>query len=74
MPSSTQSPLTHETLRARHQVRPLRPEEEGFAVERLAPGVYGFTYAPGQDEVPIFAHASYHSFEIHKLADQTVYI
>jgi hypothetical protein len=73
MSSSTQS-LTPEALRARHQVRPLQPEEEGFSIGRLPPGVYGFAYAPGQDEVPVFAGHSYHSFEIHKLADGTEFL
>jgi len=73
MSSSTQS-LTPEALRARHQVRPLQPDEEGFSVTRLPAGVYGFAYAPGQDEVPVFAGHSYHSFEIHKLADGTQFL
>ncbi|HYL77240.1 MAG TPA: hypothetical protein VEU96_23705 [Bryobacteraceae bacterium] len=73
MSSSTQS-LTPEALRVRHQVRPLQPDEEGFSVTRLPVGVYGFAYAPGQDEVPVFAGHSYHSFEIHKLADGVVFL
>jgi hypothetical protein len=73
MSSSTQS-LTPEALRARHQVRPLQPDEEGFSVTRLPPGVYGFAYAPGQDEVPVFAGHSYHSFEIHKLTDGVLFL
>lgn len=36
---------------------------------RLPNGVYGFTYAPSQDEMPVFANKSYHCFEIHKLED-----
>jgi hypothetical protein len=66
--------LTAEQLRARHQLRPLQSEEEGFAIERLPAGVYGFTYAPGQPEVPIFAHPSYHAFEIHKRSDGSQHI
>jgi len=43
-------------------------------VTRLPPGVYGFAYAPGQDEVPVFAGHSYHSFEIHKLTDGVLFL
>ena len=40
----------------------------------LPNGVYGFTYAPGQPEVPLFSKHNYHSFEVHKTADGTEYI
>ena len=60
-----------ENLRARHQVRPLAADEEGAAVANLPNGVYGFTYAPGQPEVPLFSKQNYHSFEVHKAADGT---
>jgi len=63
-----------EQIRARHSVRELTPEEEGSAIEKLPNGVYGFTYSPGQDQVPVFAHKSYHSFEIHKLSDGSQHI
>ncbi len=61
-------------LRARHQVRPLNSEEEGSAIASLPNGVYGFTYAPGQPEVPLFSKHNYHSFEVHKAADGTEYL
>jgi hypothetical protein len=60
--------LTREGLRAEHQVRPLRPDEEGSAFSKLPGGVYGFTYAPAT-ETPLFAAQAYHSFEVHKLPD-----
>jgi len=63
-----------EALRASHQVRHLRPEEEGSAVGALPVGVYGFAYAPGHDAVPLFAKKSYHSFEVHKSVDGTAYL
>jgi len=66
--------LTPESLRARHQLRSLEEAEEGSNIERLPAGVYGFSYAPGQEEVPIFAKPSYHNFEIHKLIDGSVHI
>jgi len=65
---------TLELLRDRHQVRSLRTDEEGFSIARLPNGVRGFTYAPGQPEVPVFAHKTYHSFEVHKAADGTEYM
>jgi hypothetical protein len=40
-----------------------------LSIARLPKGVYGFTYSPGQEEPPVFAKKSYHSFEIHKLPD-----
>jgi len=63
-----------EALRSSHKVRPLNPEEEGSSAAALPPGVYGFTYAPGQPEVPLFSKHNYHSFEIHKLADGAEYL
>jgi hypothetical protein len=68
------SPGHIEELRTRHGVRALKPEEEGTAIARLPPGVYGFTQAPNQSEVPVFARKSYHSFEVHKAADGTEYV
>ena len=50
-------------------MRELVPEEEGSSLPRLPKGVYGFTYSPGQDEIPVFAAKNYHSFEVHKLED-----
>ena len=63
-----------EQLRIRHKVRPLESDEEGFATGRLPNGVYGFTYAPAQDQVPLFANKTWHSFEIHKLGDGTEHL
>ena len=68
----TASPV--DDLRSQHQVRALKPEEEGSAAAALPPGVYGFTYAPGQPEVPLFSKNNYHSFEVHKTADGTEYL
>jgi hypothetical protein len=60
-----------EALRAKHGVRLVAKDEEGTGVANLPPGVYGFTYSPGM-ESPIFMLEKYHSFEVHKLADETV--
>jgi len=56
-------------IRARHGLRALTDQEEGYPAARLPHGVYGFTYSPGQDETPVFAKRAYHNFEVHKLAD-----
>lgn len=66
--------LAIEALREQHRVAPLTPEQEGFAAHQLPAGVYGFAYAPGQSEVPLFAKKSYHSFELHKAADGNDYL
>ena len=75
-PSSTSASgsLTREALRSDHKLRPLTLDEEGFALAKQQPGVYGFTYAPDQPEPPLFSRHSYHSFEVHKDADGTGYL
>jgi len=73
-PSAQAAAATIEALRARHQVRPVRSEEEGSAVDALPNGVYGFAYSPGHAAAPLFARNSYHSFEVHKAADGTAYL
>ncbi len=61
-----------EALRARNEVRLVTEQEEGFGVERLPPGVYGFTYSPGVANSPLFRKRVYHSLEVHKLPDSSV--
>jgi hypothetical protein len=67
-------PLTIETLRSQHQVRSLTRQEEGTAIGALSAGVYGYTCAPGFDEVPVFSKRTYHSFEVHKASDAVEYL
>ena len=62
-----------EQLRTERNLRPLRSEEEGSGVHKLANGVYGFSYAPAT-ETPLFTRKSYHSYEVHKLADGTAHL
>ena len=62
-----------EQLRSANNLRPLNPKEEGFGVDKLPGGVFGFSYAPAT-ETPLFARRSYHSFEVHKLADGSSYV
>jgi hypothetical protein len=61
-------------LRDSHGVRLVEAGEEGGAAERLPNGVYGFTYAPQEAAVPLFGKQSWHSFEIHKLADGALHL
>jgi hypothetical protein len=63
-----------EDLRQKHQVRLVSEQEEGSGVDRLPNGVYGYTYAPGLDQGPLFQQPRFQSFEVHKLADGTVAI
>lgn len=56
-------------LRLAHGVRLVTPEEEGNSTLKLPGGVYGFTYAPALEEVPLFRKRLYRSFEVHKLPD-----
>ncbi len=69
--SSTDGGVEH--LRAVNKVRPVDDRERGFGISRLPSGVYGFTYAP-QQESPLFAQKSFHSFEMHKLSDGSVHL
>jgi hypothetical protein len=63
-----------EALRTAHQVRIVHEPEEGTGVNALPAGVFGFTYAPGLPNAPLFAARRYRSFEIHKLPSGEVFI
>ena len=63
-----------EALRGTNQVRLVSNDEEGTGVNALPVGVYGFTYSPGLASAPLFAVRRYRSFEIHKLAGETVVV
>lgn len=63
-----------ERLRTRHQVRLVCAEEEGLEMQFLPSGVYGFTHAPAQNQIPLFARKGYRSFEMHKAAGGKEYI
>jgi hypothetical protein len=54
-------------LRQTHQVDLISVADEGTGLDRAPCGVYGFTYAPGHVNAPLFRKRSYHSYEIHKL-------
>jgi len=63
----------NEQLRATRALRALESAEEGFAAEHLPNGVYGFTYSPAE-AVPLFTKKTWHSYEVHKLADGTLHL
>jgi hypothetical protein len=67
MPATTTSTeQARETLRKEHGVRLVTPAEEGFAVEHLPGGVYGFTSSPALAS-PLFGVRHSRNFEIHRL-------
>ena len=72
--ADTPATADQETLRTTHKVRLVAPAEEGTGVNALPPGVYGFTYAPGLPNAPLFATRRYRSYEIHKLPTGEVFI
>lgn len=55
-----------EALRADHRVRLVEPAEEGFGVDKLPDGVYGFTYSPAI-AAPLFTTFRYRTYEMHRL-------
>lgn len=66
--------LTAEALRASRSLRALTKEEEGTDVFLLPDGVFGYTYSPGQKEMPIYAKQPYQSFEVHRLKDGSTHL
>jgi len=63
-----------DALRDTNRVCLVTEAEEGTGVNALPPGVYGFTYSPGLASAPLFAVRRYRSYEIHKLAAETVVV
>lgn len=72
--SDTPATADQESLRAVHQVRLVTSPEEGSGVNALPCGVYGFTYAPGLPNAPLFADRRYRSYETHKLTSGDIFI
>ena len=62
-----------EDLRALHQVSLVDEKQEGSDVARVPGGVFGFTYSPLQ-ATPMFRRKATQSFEVHKLADDSVHL
>src|SRR5438874_12143132 len=63
----------NEQLRSARGLRALESAEEGSTAERLPNGIYGFTYSPAE-ALPLFTMKTWHSFEVHKLADGTQHL
>ncbi len=72
--ANTNSTPEQEALRASHEVRLVEEREEGFGVDALPRGIYGFTYAPAFANAPLFRTRRFRSFETHKRADGEVLI
>jgi hypothetical protein len=64
----------HETMRVRHEVTPMKPEDEGYSRGRLPNGVFGFTDSPAEKDGGFFSKGGYSVFEVHKLHDGSVSI
>src|SRR5262249_15183702 len=60
-----------EELRTKNNVRIVTDSEEGIPFGQLSNGVYGFTYSPAQESLPLFQRMAYQSFEVHKWHDGT---
>ncbi|MDX2151511.1 MAG: hypothetical protein SFV54_12310 [Bryobacteraceae bacterium] len=56
-----------ESFRVRNAVRLVTSEEEGMPFDRLPSNVYGFTYSPNSDGLPLYSKNSLLSYEVHKL-------
>jgi hypothetical protein len=63
-----------EQLRSERGLRALTKTEEGSDIYRLPNGVFGFSYAPGLKEVPVYSKQHYHGFEIHRLSNGEVHL
>ena len=62
-----------EQLRAERKLRLIETEEAGNSIEMSPKGVFGFTYSPNTEGVPLFPKHTFQVFEVHKLADETVH-
>src|SRR5213593_4704974 len=71
-PEPTEDPQ-RKTLRAANQLRLLSEDEEGFGIDRVPAGVYGFTSSPGE-AAPLFQQQIFRSFEMHKHLDGEIYL
>jgi hypothetical protein len=63
-----------EQLRTDRGLRAVEAAGEGSVAAQQPNGIYGFTYAPGEATIPLFAKKTWHSFEVHKLKDGTLYL
>ncbi|MEO8661552.1 MAG: hypothetical protein ABI693_23990, partial [Bryobacteraceae bacterium] len=57
-----------QTIRLQNSVRLVTKQEDGRPLERLPDGIFGFTYSPASDAIPLFVRHAKASFEVHKPA------
>jgi hypothetical protein len=72
--SQTAATAEQEALREAHHLRLIAPAEEGFGVDALPDGVYGFTYSPALANAPLFAVRRYRSYETHRVATGEIFV
>lgn len=63
-----------EQLRTSNRVVPVSKEDEGRSWSKISNSVYGFTYTPASGDGGLFLKQSKQSFEMHKLADGSLWI
>lgn len=68
------SQVSPEVLRTERGLRVVSDQEVGTDVFHLPNGVYGFTYSPAFEEMPLFAKKPYHSFEVHRLKSGEIHL
>jgi hypothetical protein len=61
-------------LRAQHQVRPLSLLDDGFGLNKLQDGVYGFAMLPVSRDSPVLRATQPGLFEIHKTLEGAIQI
>jgi hypothetical protein len=61
-----------EALRLKHGLTIVQGEAEGDILKYARGGIYGFTYAPQTMDCGLFLKNPYLSFEMHKLADNSI--
>lgn len=63
-----------QAMRARHEVRPLTPLEDGFGLSKLPDGAFGFTALPATRDSPVLRSMQLGLFEIHRKPDGSIRI
>lgn len=76
MSSNTESAIGGELekLRAERKLKLIADSDVGSAAEFAPAGVYGFTYSPAAEGLPIFNKHHFQIFEVHKLHDEAVHL
>ncbi len=72
--AATSSSTDREKLRAERKLRLIASSEEGTSIDMTPEGVYGFTYSPGTEGVPLYLKHTFQSFEVHKLFNGSLHL